>query len=35
MTKEYYDLKNGEIENVKDNLKIKTLEKVWKESVFF
>ena len=35
ITKEYYDLKNEEVENVKDNLEIKTIEKVRKRSVLF
>ena len=35
ITKEYYDLKNEVVENIKDNLKIKALDKVWKESVLF
>ena len=33
ITKEYYDLKNEDVENVKDNLEIKTIEKVRKHSV--
>ena len=28
ITKEYYDLKNEVVENIKDNLKIKALDKV-------
>ena len=35
ITKEYYDLKNEEVEKVKDNLEIKTIEKVRKHSVLF
>ena len=35
ITKEYYDLKNEEVENVKDNLEIETIVKVRKHSVLF
>ena len=35
ITKEYYDLKNEEVENVKDNLEIKKIEKIKNHCVLF